>query len=133
MEYITSVILALFGWWVVHRLNAQRDVLNKRRDLRVGYLLEAYRKLEGASNRHPSEERYSDIESAIADIQLLGTPKQVKLARDFTNNFAHEGKAFLDELLQEIRNDLRQELRLEPDNSRIQYLRISQQKSKEYK
>lgn len=47
----TGVVIA--GWIVAHRLNLQRDTAAKRRDLRVQYLLDAYRRLEAAANRDP--------------------------------------------------------------------------------
>jgi uncharacterized protein YjaG (DUF416 family) len=51
LSLIVTATLAITGWYVLHRLSLNRDEANKRRDLRVQYLLEAYRKLENASNR----------------------------------------------------------------------------------
>lgn len=75
--------VATFGWGAVHYLAARRDLANERRKLRVSYLLEAYRRLESASNREGEEmqQHWSNCESAIADIQLLGSVRQVELAR----------------------------------------------------
>ncbi|HGF7228226.1 TPA: hypothetical protein AB5B86_003675, partial [Vibrio cholerae] len=39
---IVSILLAVFGWVVGHKLTSQRDIRNKQRELRVKYLLEAY-------------------------------------------------------------------------------------------
>jgi len=106
--------VAILGWFVVNRLSLGRDRINKRRDLNVQYLIEAYRRLENASNRHLlPEEHGRAVESAIADIQLFGSPTQVELATRFARGFAQSKNESLDNLLAELRSDLRKELALE--------------------
>ncbi len=98
---LTSTFLALLGWLVGYVATIRRDRLSKRRDLRTQYLLDAYRRLEGAGNRRePSPEDEKALESAVADIQLLGSPEQVHLARQFALEFAGTGRASLDPLLE---------------------------------
>ena len=100
----------------------RRDVENDRRKLRTEYLLEAYRRLQNASHRGGNEKAYyDDLESAISDIQLLGTPRQAMLAAKFAQDMARERIAYLDDLLLDLRNSLRDELKLEPlsENSRV--------------
>ena len=104
--------------------SAKRDLANKRRELRVKYLIDAYRQLERASNRTATGGQSSRLESAIADIQLLGTPKQVEMAKRFAIDFAQNRTASLDELLFDLRATLRAELDLEIVESQIQFLRI---------
>jgi len=41
LPLVVTAALAIAGWWAVHRLSMNRDQENKRRDLRVQYLLEA--------------------------------------------------------------------------------------------
>ena len=41
LPLVVTAALAIAGWWAVHRLFMNRDQENKRRDLRVQYLLEA--------------------------------------------------------------------------------------------
>ena len=78
---LVTTVVAIFGWLVAHRLSAARDRANKRRDLRVQYLIDAYRKLENAGNRNTNTSDYAAaLELAVADIQLFGSPDQVKLA-----------------------------------------------------
>lgn len=97
---------------------------NERRKLKVSYLLEAYRKLEGAANHsHPTSKR-ADLESAIADIQLLGSHSQVRMAAAFAKAIAIDGSGSLDELLSDLRNSLRAELQLESVNDGIVFLRF---------
>jgi hypothetical protein len=66
----------------------------------------------------------TDIESAIADIQLFGSARQVALAESFAKEFASRRSTSLDGLLAELRDDLRKELELEPIGHSIISLRI---------
>ena len=123
---MTTIILACVGWYVVHYQNLRREITAEKRKLRVSYLLEVYRKLEGASNRRntTSTQHMLDIESAIADIQLLGTKHQVELAVEFTKVFVSKKSASLDDLLQDLRNSLRVELELENVRPKLTFLRF---------
>jgi hypothetical protein len=47
-DVVASVGVVVIGWTVGHWLNARRDLANKRRELRVQYLIEAWRKIEKA-------------------------------------------------------------------------------------
>ena len=124
-----AAIVVIVGWYVVHILNSKRDQANKRRDLQVQYLINAYRQLEFVSNREITPNTAPEFEKAIADIQLFGTAKQVSLAQQFSVGFAKNGAHSLDELLADLRGDLREELGLEKVGSSIKYLRISHEKS----
>jgi hypothetical protein len=104
----------------------RRDLTGERRKLRVTYLLEAYRRLEGASNRDDPNGRRPDLESAVADIQLLGSPGQVSRARQFATDMARDRSASLDELLFDLRQSLRSELELEPVSDKVVFLRFSE-------
>lgn len=44
------------------------------------YLLDAYRKLERASNRPLTPEVAAELEAAIGDVMLMGSSKQVEVA-----------------------------------------------------
>jgi hypothetical protein len=118
------VIVALAGGWLGHRFAAHRDLLNERRKLRVTYLLEAYRKLEDASNRNDPDRTWPLFESAIADIQLLGSPAQVGLARRFALDMAQHHTAPLDPLVNDLRRSLREELELPEVIETVVYLRF---------
>lgn len=121
---ILSLGMSVAGWWVVHHFSSRRDLANERRKLRVAYLLEAYRRLESASNRADITTHSAAFESAIADIQLLGSPQQVALARQFAQAMARDRTASLDELIFDLRQSLRTELELEPVSESIVYFRV---------
>jgi hypothetical protein len=107
-------MVPVLGWWVVNFLSKRRDVENDRRKLRTEYLVEAYRRMESASHRKGRQKEFEDrLESAVADIQLLGTAKQADLAAQFGIDMAEKGVAYMDELLRDLRDSLRSELKLE--------------------
>jgi len=109
---ILAPLVAVIGWFVAHQFNVHRDRLNKRRDLRIQYLLEAYRRLESAANREEkTEEQAVDFESAVADIQLLGTSQEINATVKYLREHA-SGEAQINELLCLLRDDLRGELGL---------------------
>ena len=120
---ITSVIIIL-GWYVAHLLTARRERINKRRDLKITYLIEAYRKLELSANRDDQSKYRNNTESAIADIQLFGNKKQIELSQQFSNEIAQNSCGHLNKLLIELRDDLRKELSLDRMPKKINYLRL---------
>jgi hypothetical protein len=125
LPLLITTFTAVGGWLVVHRMAAKRDQMNKRRDLRIQYLIDAYRKLERASNRDGILlEHVANVESAIADIQLFGSARQVAMAKEFASHMAAERKASADALLAALRQDLRRELMLEVVSSDLKFLRI---------
>jgi hypothetical protein len=122
---LITTLVAILGWYVVHCLNQRRDRENKRRDLRIQFLIDAYRRLERASNRPQTFDNDLELESAIADIQLFGSVNQVNLAEQFALDIAAKSNASTNELLAELRVELRGELKLQKINPDITFLRIS--------
>ena len=126
IKVAVTITLAFLGWLIAHHFSSKRDMVNKRRDLRISYLLEAYRKLESAAQAKDIKSKWPAIESAVADIQLLGTPLQVELARQFANGISENGFATLDDLLFDLRESLRSELSLEKIDLSIIHLRFNE-------
>lgn len=122
-DVLASVVVAVVGWLVGHWLNARRDLANKRRELRAGYLIDAWRRLEKACNRD-ERDLVRGLESALADVQLLGTPRQAELAATVARTMAQKGSAPLKQLLEELRNDLRVEMDLGSATGSIVHLRV---------
>lgn len=73
-QLAVTLIVAVVGGWAGHYLSMRRDLTSERRKLRVSYLLEAYRRLEGASNRELAGPVLTDLESALADIRYSDRP-----------------------------------------------------------
>ncbi|MEI7294413.1 hypothetical protein WCQ02_19915 [Paraburkholderia tropica] len=122
LKFLVPVVVAVAGWFAAHQFNVHRDRQNKRRDMRIQFLLDAYRRLESAANRQKmSEEQKLEFESAVADIQLLGNKEQVAATVAFLRQHASRSGANIDSVLQLLRNDLRAELGLAGE---VEYARI---------
>lgn len=122
---LIPTIIAIAGWFVVNRHAMNRDRLNKKMDLQVKYLIEAYRLIEKSANRPKEFNNDLELESAIADIQLFGTARQVQLAQQFALDIANKSMASTDELIKDLRKDLRNKLNLEFVKPELIHLRIT--------
>ncbi len=112
---LIAASVAVIGWYMAHRFNTARDRTNKRNDMITQYLLEAYRRLEMAANREDkTEEQAIAFESAIADIQLLGSHAQISKTIQYLHAHASSKGGTIDQVLCLLRNDLRKELGLSP-------------------
>lgn len=125
LPILLPALIAVFSWFVGHWLASLRDQKNKCKELRIKYLLEAYRLLESVGNRKFNKENAKKMESAIADIQLLGSQKQITLAQDVAKEISTTKKAELLEILQDLRKDLRKELNLTPAKDELKFLRAN--------
>lgn len=113
LKFLVPAMVAIAGWFAAHQFNVHRDRQNKRRDMRIQFLLDAYRRLESAANRlGMTEEQKLEFESAVADIQLLGTKEQVATTIAFLRQHEAGSGANIDSVLQLLRKDLREELGL---------------------
>ena len=121
---VLAAVIAVLGWFVGHRLSVTKDLSAKRRELRVQYLIEAYRRLEGAAQRSDVERR-KDFESAVADIQLFGSGRQIALVHQLVEAIAKDGFATFNPLLELLRVELRHELGMRPDTTSIKIFRFS--------
>lgn len=121
---IGSVVVAA-GWVVAHRQQAERDRVLKQRDLRLQYLIDAYRALEGVANWPDVGPHLAPtFERAIADIQLFGTAEQIHNAQRIARDFAENRQCSYDDLLRLLRRDLRRELGAEEVSDQLQFLRM---------
>lgn len=123
VSHISTVVVALVGWFVVHRLTAWRDRLNHKRKISTDFLIEAFQNLANAANRDPSPHYFRAMEAAVADIQLFGSTSQIKMIETFTTEFAEKGHASMDPLLNSLRKDLRKELKYEAVEGGVRWWR----------
>jgi len=125
---LTTTVVAIAGWLAGHALNVRRDRRNKRREIRVQYLIEAYGHLESGTCRGAihGTEFAAPFESAIADIQLLGTKDQARMAKELAGAIAakHEDVS-AGPLLMSLRDALRGELDLRPINEEPVHFRLT--------
>jgi hypothetical protein len=133
---ILSLIASIVGGLVVafanHAMTKQREYERKLADLRVQHLIDCWRKIEKASvvDRSPSSKDkrnslYDGLEDAVASIMLLGTEKEVELARNFSRELAEKRTSSADELLNALRASLRAELGLKSVADMNIFLRMS--------
>lgn len=121
---IIQCILTVIGWIVVYILALRQNTQIKKKEVTIKFLIQAWKMLEKASNR--KDNRYNaDIETAIADIQLFGTKRQIELAQRFAEEIARNKESSILELLVLLREDLRKELKLEDVPRKFRFLRFS--------
>lgn len=120
-----AVVITICGWFVIHLMSKKRDFINKKKEIRISYLINAFRRIEDSIHRSDTD-KLLQLESAIADIQLFGTKEQIELSRQFAIELAQSHQADNKLLLMNLRDDLRKELGLEAVNE-IQwcFLRIN--------
>jgi hypothetical protein len=109
---LVTTAVAIIGWFVAHRFTSNRDRANKQRDIRITYLVQAYRDLGLAASRDPDSEQFKKLESAFHDIQLFGTPSQLDKFHAAIERWKSAGGTDLNLLLSDLRDDLRRELNL---------------------
>lgn len=127
-QVVVPALVALAVVALTHLFSIYRDRENKRREQRLGYLVSVFRALSKA-NHHPRLYEVADeVEQAIADLQLFGTPEQVRLARKFATDLGTTQEADMDALLKELRNSLRKELGRKPVTENMQWLRIGRKR-----
>ena len=123
-------MLVVGGWVAAHAFNVRRDTVARRRDLRVQYLLDAYRRLESLANRSPTvvEEGKRAFESAVADVQLLGTRDQIDALLDYLRVHARMGGSDIHPVLELLRMDLSRELNLESGVQKMEVFRFKSER-----
>jgi hypothetical protein len=124
MQVVVPALVALAVVTLTHLFSTHRDRANKRREQRIGYLVSVFRGLSKANNHPRLYEVADEVEQAVVDIQLFGTPEQVRLAQVFATQLGKTQEADLDPLLIELRNSLRHELGRKRVTGNIVWLRI---------
>lgn len=123
-DLIIQCIITVIGWIVVYILAIRQNTQIKKKEVTIEYLIQAWGKLEKASNR--KDNRYNtEIETAIADIQLFGTKQQIELAQQFAEEIARNKESSALELLILLRENLRKELKLEKAPRKFKFLKFS--------
>ena len=124
LKIIVTIALAVCGWVIAHWFTTKRDQLAKKREITVKYLIDAYRFLAAeASQRRLTKEQERRLEEIVADIQLFGSPEQIALVKSLTDNMVRKGTWEYDDLINNLRNDLRKQLGLAHIQGNIMWLR----------
>ncbi len=126
LKIIVTISLAVVGWTIGHYYTNKRIRDQKRRDLSVEHLINAYRILvNDISHRAETPERDRKLEDILSDIQLFGSEYQVKIAKKLAEDVANGGEFLLDPLINSLRDDLRKELHLSKIDGNVKWLRFS--------
>ncbi len=118
---IITWLLVVLGWVVVHLLSRRRDLKNKKREMKISYLVGTYRQLKGS---FVSGDKQAFIH-AVDDIQLFGSKTTITLLKRNLHSYIDDntGKYFPRETLKSLRNDLRKELKIELTDEDFIFLR----------
>ena len=127
-QFVIPALVAFAVVALTHFFTVHRETASRRREQRVGYLVAAYRGLSKANNHPRLWEVADELEQAISDIQLFGTPEQIRLAQRFGDELAKRQAADLDPLLFELRNSLRKELGQRAVPGRVLWLKVTREK-----
>lgn len=114
-ELLGPILVALVGYAIVHIFSSWRDRKNKKREIRVKFLINSYERLTRVVRQAPW--KFEDLQQVLADIQLMGTKNQVDEAEKLSlkvpeamKGSGADAELDLGPLLREFRNDLRAEL-----------------------
>lgn len=124
---LIPVLLTLSGWIVVHMLSRKREIEQKKREIRVKYLREAYLKLATVADRGSLQQNLHDIQDAFNDIQILGEESQIELIGKFIEEVNSGKSPAINELLKQLRNEIREHIGLEALDDYRWYIRIDEQ------
>lgn len=124
VQVVVSAVVALAVVGLSHLFTHRRDIERDRRQQRIDYLVTAFRALTKGVNHPRLYEVADELSQAIANIQLFGTPEQVRLAQKFAVELAANKAASMDDLLMQLRDSLRCELGAEPVSGRVLWLHI---------
>lgn len=100
------------SWTAAHWLTRKRQIEQKKRELRVKYLRDAYLKLAKVADRGSLQQSIEDIQDAFNDIQLFGEEHQIELIGQFIEEARAGGSPSINELLKELRNEIRRHIGL---------------------
>lgn len=126
LKIVITVLTAAFGWFSVHYFNSRRDRSIKRKEIVTAHLINAYRVLtHEITRRNLNKEKGEKLESVISDIQLFGSPDQVELAKKLAEDIISNDEFLMDELINNLKHDLRSQLGLEHIEGNVKWLRLN--------
>lgn len=128
------ILIALIGVYVTHKFTSRRDVLNSQRALKIEALSTAYKALVRSGLEKdllPKDEmgnvqnKAIPVEDAIAIIHLHGSDLQSRLASQYALDFASNRGADCTELVNSLRNEIRDSLGYEKLEALTYYLSVT--------
>ncbi len=112
--------IIIVSWFLVHRLNARRDLASRKREALLKALEAAYMRLANSSNRPLTDKLMDELEMFVSELQLYGTPRQIQLMAEIVEGFkTPNNRVSYDEILADLRDSIRKELNLEPVSGEV--------------
>jgi hypothetical protein len=129
-----AALVVVIGWGVTSYFASRLARRNTQEAQKLAYLIEAYDALALSSNRDMAPDVGRMLETAVARIQLFGTPEEVQAVHNLVDDLINpkpDGtqSGSTDKLLFLLRNSLRKELHLPTIGSNILWLRVYDQRS----
>lgn len=127
LKIMLSVIIAVIGWIIAHYFTSKRDVSNKKREIRLNYLIEVYLILTNdlTERGNIDSKKAERIEKIISQVQLLGSKKQAELVKTLADSIGKGEIIEYDTLINSLRDDLRKELELEKIEGNVHWARFN--------
>jgi uncharacterized membrane protein YgcG len=113
VSLLLAVVLLAMRVFVMQRVQTARQRENRQESERLRSLVAAYRALAGSFSPAAPADRVA-LESALSDIVLFGSVRQVELAAAAAHNLAAGASVDYQTLVEDLRADLRRQLGLEP-------------------
>ena len=127
LKFAVPALIAVAGWFIGHYFSDKRDRSNKKRELTVKHLINAYSVLTNeVAHRNFTIERKQKLECIISEMQLFGSKEQALLAKKLANDVAAGDEYELDPLINNLRTDLRSQLELESIQGNVTWLRFKE-------
>lgn len=120
-----NILISIYFNTKTYKFNKQKDYNNKIREIRIEYLISAYKDIEDCIQRkNNTKKNKHKFEKAFGSIQLLGNPEEIKVLQEFMSSIkSHSMDA--DKLLKTLRHSLRKELGLNNDIPHLKFLRFT--------
>ena len=125
LKIVITIVLAIGGLIIAHYFTSKRDINNKRREIRLKYLIDSYITLtHEIAQRELTKENKRKLEDLLLDIQLYGNIEQVLFSIELSKNVAKGFSFDIVPLINSLRRELRQELKLKEIDSDLILLRF---------
>jgi hypothetical protein len=125
---IFGAILVVVGWFLGNYLTNEQALRNRQAELRTAYMIDAYEKFATAANREMTPEYAAMIETAVAKVQLFGTPAEIGAVNHFLDTWNQPQadripRGDLNPILFALRDSLRQEIALPRIEGPVRWIR----------
>lgn len=113
LKVLVPSVIAILLAFISHQLAKTREINESRRKHKIDYLLKAYQALMTFSNNPNELESAIALRDACITIQIYGSKWQVEQVRKLNDTMRKDGTFELDPLLNNLRDELRNILKLE--------------------